>query len=105
MAKAGSRSPGVTSSSKSRIWLSLGISDTAKIGMQIAFLVDLAKSPLEITQGRILKKHHGKSAHQTIVQFKPHLARLPSIGDLVELIRKNVSESRKAQMFFDVHAP
>ena len=73
--------------------------------MQVAFLTCLLKPALEGTQGRILEEHHSKAAHQTVVQGKAKLSRLSGIGDLSELVRQDVSQSREAQMLFDVHAP
>jgi hypothetical protein len=73
--------------------------------MQVAFLTGLLEPALEGAQGGVLEKHHGKAAHQTVVQRKPKLSGLPDVGDLSEVIREDVSQSGKAQMLFDVHAP
>jgi hypothetical protein len=73
--------------------------------MQVAFLAGLLEPALEGAQGGVLEKHHGKAAHQTVVQCKPKLSGLPDVGDLSEVIREDVSQSGKAQMLFDVHAP
>ena len=61
------------------------------------------QSPLEAQDGRVLEKHHGKAAHQDIVQAMVNLCNLASISDLPEAFSHCILQGGEAQMLFYVH--
>ena len=58
---------------------------------------------LECKDGGVLKKHHGKTAHQAIMQHMVDFTALSVIVDPVEVLRERLSQSAEAQMFFVMH--
>ena len=60
-------------------------------------------TPLEGEQGGVLKKHHGKTAHQAIMQGVVDFCVLAQIIDLVKSIRQHPPEGVEAEMFFQMH--
>jgi hypothetical protein len=58
---------------------------------------------LERQQGPILEKHHGKGAHQTIMNGKVDLTSLTLVVDLPKVFCDCLSESCETQVFFGMH--
>ena len=74
-----------------------------KDGAQIVSLYTILDALLEGKKRWILKKHHGKAAHQTIMQGIVDFCVLAQIVDLVESMRQSFSECIAAEMFFKMH--
>ncbi|MDO9110165.1 MAG: hypothetical protein Q7U40_05880 [Desulfatirhabdiaceae bacterium] len=64
----------------------LGNSGNPKDLGKIVLLRALLQSILKSQDGGILKKHHGKAAHQDIVQAMTHFALLARVLDLPEAL-------------------
>jgi hypothetical protein len=50
------------------------------------------------------EKHHGKTAHQAIMQTIIEFSALAPVIDLSEVLRKRLSQSSEAKMFFVMHS-
>ncbi|HEA67636.1 MAG TPA: hypothetical protein ENI07_12550 [Desulfobacterales bacterium] len=50
-----------------------------------------------------MKKHHGKAAHQAIMQGVVDFSVLAEIVDLIKSTRQCLSEGAEAKMFFEMH--
>ena len=72
-------------------------------GFQIVALHLVLHATLKGENGRILKKHHGQSAHKTVVQGIVDFTCLPTVIDIVEELWKSLSQRTEAQMFFGMH--
>jgi len=77
----------------------------AEDGGKVVALSMFLQSPLEAQYGRILEKHHGKAAHQDIVQAMLNLCNLAGISDLPEAFSHCILQGGEAQMLFYVHYP
>ncbi len=73
--------------------------DSGKVVALSSFL----QSSLEAQDGRILEKHHDKSAHQEIMQAMFNLYTLALIADLPKAFGHYVLQSGEAQVLFYVH--
>ena len=70
---------------------------------QVAELLSVLDPSLKLQQRRILEKHHGKGAHQAIMQAVVDFTALSAVIELVELRRHRRSEHFEAEMFFGMH--
>lgn len=70
---------------------------------QIAELFSVFDSSLELQQGCVLEKHHGKGAHQTIMHAVADFTALSAVIQFSEVLRKGCSESCEVEMFFTMH--
>lgn len=78
------------------------VTDT-KNGSEITLFNAVLHTLLEGEQRGVLKKHHGKTAHQTIMQGVVDFSVLAEIVDLIKSIRQCLSEGTEAEMFFEMH--
>jgi len=70
---------------------------------QIAELISIFDTSLELQQGCVLEKHHGKGAHQTIMHTVADFTVLSAVIQFSEVLRKGCSESCEVEMFFTMH--
>jgi hypothetical protein len=80
-------------------WYGADIKDSAKI----VSLHKVLDALLEAKKRGVLKKHHGKTAHQAIMQGVVDFCVLAQIVDSVKSIRQHPPEGVEAEMFFQVH--
>jgi hypothetical protein len=69
------------------------------------FLYRILQPALESEQGRVLKKHHGESTHQAVMQTIIDLSLLSAVFDLPESLCHFLSHGGEAEMFFLMHPP
>ena len=75
-----------------------------KHGFEVTILQVLLHAALKSKHGRVLEKHHGQCAHQTIMEALVDFAGLPGVVDLLEKLGEGFSHGAEAQMFLVVHA-
>ena len=81
----------------------LGNRADIKDGAQIVAMHTVLHALLECKYGGILEKHHGKTAHQAIMQQMVDFTALSVIIDPAEVLRERLSQSAEAEMFFMMH--
>jgi len=74
-----------------------------KDGFQVVGLDTVLHPLLKGKKRGVLEKHHGKSAHQAIMQNMVDFTALSVIIDLAEVLGERFSKSTEAEMFFVMH--
>lgn len=74
----------------------------AEEGGEIVFVLDILKPFLELKEGWVLIEHHGKGAHQAIVDV---MFSVPGtrVGALREALGEDFTQAVEADVFFDMH--
>ena len=70
---------------------------------QVAELFSVLDPSLKLQQRRVLEKHHGKGAHQAIMQAVVDFTALSAVIEPAELHGHRGSERFEAEMFFGMH--
>ena len=65
------------------------------------FFLDDLEAALELQEGRVLKVHHGKGAHEAVAKGIRSLA-LARVGAPVEMPGKNLTQAREPDVFLDM---